>query len=363
MKKLLAVIFVLVIALFGFSACANDAPCENTNGGTLGGIVSDGGSGDKTDDDGKTDDDDKKGDDGDKKGDDGEETPPPPASTSSDILIAYFSCTDTTKGIATHVAAKTKGTLYEIVPEIPYTPDDLRYYTDCRADKEQADSTARPAISGSVENIEKYDVIYIGYPIWHGQAPKIIYTFLESYDFSGKTIVPFCTSASSGIGTSDRNLHPLAPSAKWLPGKRFAAGTSQSAVATWIDGLDIKTEEITNMYLTVNGNKLEVTLAQNSAVDALVEILKNGDITYTADDYGGFEKVGSLGHTLPASNSQITTEAGDVILYSGNQIVLFYGSNSWSYTRLGKINGYSASELSALLGAGQGSVHVTISLK
>ena len=120
--------------------------------------------------------------------------------------------------------------------------------------------------------------------------------------------------------------------------------------------------EITEMYLTINENKVKVTLAENSAVEALVEILKKGDIVYTADDYGGFEKVGALGHTLPTSNSQITTEAGDVILYSGNQIVIFYGSNSWSYTRLGKIEGYSVSELRNFLAAGQGSVQVTISL-
>ena len=117
------------------------------------------------------------------------------------------------------------------------------------------------------------------------------------------------------------------------------------------------------MHLTINGNKLEVTLAENSAVDALVEILKNGDIVYTADDYGGFEKVGALGRRLPTSNSQITTEAGDVVLYNGNQIVIFYGSNSWSYTRLGKIEGRSVEELSSFLCAGEGSVEVTISLK
>ncbi len=122
-------------------------------------------------------------------------------------------------------------------------------------------------------------------------------------------------------------------------------------------------KEITTMYIYINDNKLEVTLAKNSSTDALAEILKNGDIIYTADDYGGFEKVGDLGHTLPTENSRITTQAGDVILYSGNQIVLFYGSNTWSYTRLGKINGYSASELRALLGASNGSTRVRISLK
>ena len=122
-------------------------------------------------------------------------------------------------------------------------------------------------------------------------------------------------------------------------------------------------EEITEMYITINGNKLEVSLAENSSVDALIERLKDGDITYTADDYGNFEKVGSLGFSLPTNNSQITTEPGDVILYSRNQIVLFYGSNSWSYTRLGKISGYSTADLRTLLGAGKGSMQVTISLK
>lgn len=121
-------------------------------------------------------------------------------------------------------------------------------------------------------------------------------------------------------------------------------------------------KEIAKMYLTINGNKIEVTLADNSSVDALVEILKRGNINYTANDYGGFEKVGSLGRTLPANDSRITTQAGDVILYSGNQIVLFYGSNSWSYTRLGRINGYTVSQLKTLLDAGNGSVQVTISL-
>ncbi len=125
---------------------------------------------------------------------------------------------------------------------------------------------------------------------------------------------------------------------------------------------DSEKKEITEMFLTINEKKIEVSLAKNSSVDALIEILKQGNIVYTAKDYGGFEKVGELGYTLPTNNTQITTQAGDVILYSGNQIVLFYGSNSWSYTRLGRINGYSVSELSSLLCAGKGNIQVTISL-
>ena len=121
--------------------------------------------------------------------------------------------------------------------------------------------------------------------------------------------------------------------------------------------------EITAMYVYVNGNKLEVALASNSSVDALVALLKEGDITYTANDYGGFEKVGAIGHNLPQNNTQINTQAGDVILYQGNQICLYYGNNSWNFTRIGKINGYTASQIGTLLGAGNGSVQVTLSLK
>ena len=128
-------------------------------------------------------------------------------------------------------------------------------------------------------------------------------------------------------------------------------------------GSDENQKEITMMYLTINGNKLAVSLAQNSSVEALIELLKQSDIVYTADDYGGFEKVGNIGHTLPRNDTQITTVAGDVILYQGNQICLFVGSNSWSYTRIGKINYSSQSELESFLGAGNGRIEVRISLK
>lgn len=143
------------------------------------------------------------------------------ADTTNNILVAYFSATGTTRPLAEYAADILNVDIYEIVPEEPYTDEDLDYYSGGRADQEQDDSSARPAISGSVENMDSYDMVFIGYPIWHGQAPRIISTFLESYDFSGKTIVPFCTSHSSGIGSSDTNLHVLADGANWLAGSRF----------------------------------------------------------------------------------------------------------------------------------------------
>ncbi|MCI8505027.1 MAG: flavodoxin [Lachnospiraceae bacterium] len=153
-------------------------------------------------------------------------------------LVAYFSATGTTKLLAEYVAEILNADLYEIVPEIPYTEEDLAYYTNGRADQEQNDSSARPAISGGVENMERYDTIILGYPIWHGQAPRIISTFLESYDFSGKTIVPFCTSHSSGIGSSADNLHDLcSDSAEWKEGERFEAATSKEEIEKWLKSM------------------------------------------------------------------------------------------------------------------------------
>ena len=116
------------------------------------------------------------------------------------------------------------------------------------------------------------------------------------------------------------------------------------------------------IQITIDGKTLPVVLEKNEATKALVAALQEAPITYIASDYGGFEKVGPLGRSLPTNNSQITTQAGDVILYSGNQIVLFYGSNSWSYTRLGKIDLSSMDALKTFLKAGEGDINVTLSL-
>ncbi|MCI9306423.1 MAG: flavodoxin [Lachnospiraceae bacterium] len=156
-------------------------------------------------------------------------------------LVVYFSATGTTKPLAEYSAEILEADIYEIVAEEPYTEADLAYYTGGRADQEQDDPNARPAISGSVENMDSYDTVLIGYPIWHGQAPRIISTFLESYDFSGKTIVPFCTSHSSGTGSSATNLHVLCPdTVEWVEGRRFEAGTSRDTIEEWLSSIGIK---------------------------------------------------------------------------------------------------------------------------
>ena len=126
---------------------------------------------------------------------------------------------------------------------------------------------------------------------------------------------------------------------------------------------DVTAQTMTQrLYITIDGKTLPVVLVDNAATQTLVAALQEGDITYEAHDYGGFEKVGALGRSLPTSDMQTTTQAGDVILYSSNQIVLFYGSNSWSYTRLGRMEYSSQADLESFLKAGRGNVTVKLSL-
>lgn len=168
----------------------------------------------------------------------GDETETPQGN--NDILVAYFSATNTTKGVAEKLADGLNADLYQITPEDPYTDDDLDYNDNkSRSTIEMNDPDARPAIAGSVENMEQYKVIFIGYPIWWGNAPRIISTFLESYDFNGKTIIPFCTSASSGIGSSASGLAKLTGGADWLEGKRFSGSDSKDTIMKWADSIDI----------------------------------------------------------------------------------------------------------------------------
>ena len=180
--------------------------------------------------------------------DDTEETEPAPETDTelegTKVLVVYFSATNTTEGVAEHIANGLNADIYEIVPEDPYTDADLNYNdNNSRTTIEMNDPNARPAISGSVENMEQYDIIFVGYPIWWGEAPRIVCTFMESYDFSGKTIVPFCTSGGSGIGSSASNLERLTSGATWLDGRRLNGSDSQDTVMEWVNSLDLNLAE------------------------------------------------------------------------------------------------------------------------
>lgn len=151
-------------------------------------------------------------------------------------LVVCFSVTGNTETIAGYIKETLNADAYKITAKETYTPDDINYNNlNSRSSKEQNDSTARPELAQMNLDLSSYDTVYLGYPIWWGQAPKIIYTFLESYDFTGITIIPFCTSGGSNIGSSADNLHLSAPNAIWKTGKRFSGSTDKNEVAKWVN--------------------------------------------------------------------------------------------------------------------------------
>lgn len=156
-----------------------------------------------------------------------------------DTLVVYFSATGTTKGVAEKIAAVTDADMYEIVPAEPYSSADLDWNDDnSRTTTEMNDKDARPEIGSGDVSLEGYSRVYIGYPIWWGDAPRIMSTFVEKYDFEGKTVIPFCTSGGSGIGKSGDNLKEQAGSGNWLAGDKLDSGISEDELKTWIDGLE-----------------------------------------------------------------------------------------------------------------------------
>lgn len=255
------------------------------------------------------------------------------------ILIAYFSATNNTQSIANHIASVTGGTLYEIIPAIPYTSADLNYgNSDCRANREQNDPACRPEITGSVENMEDYDIVFIGYPIWWGQAPKIIYTFLESYDFEDKTIVTFCTSGSSGIGTSSINLHSSAPAATWKDGQRFSGSASKSTIESWIDGLNLNIQK-QEMKISVKNGNIEIVYQLNDS-KAAKDLYAQLPLTVAVQPFSNNEII-FYPETLDTSDAPLAEGgAGSLAYYAPwGDVVLFYGSfnQNSSLFELGKI--------------------------
>lgn len=155
----------------------------------------------------------------------------------SKVLVAYFSCSGNTKKLASKISEIVNGELYEIKPISPYTSDDLDWTnSESRSSTEMNDKSFRPQIVDDLENINNYDTVYLGFPIWWYQAPTIINTFLEKYDFAGKKIVPFATSGSSGMGDTNKYLVNSCPGANLIEGKRFG-NTSLEELKNWINNI------------------------------------------------------------------------------------------------------------------------------
>lgn len=162
------------------------------------------------------------------------------------VAVVYFSGTGNTREVADLLAKETDADIFEIIPKNMYTSDDLNYNDDnCRANQEMNDESARPVISNDLSVVSEYDVIYLGYPIWWGTAPRIIQTFIESYDISGATVYMFCTSGGSGIEKSISDLQQLYPDVNIVDGKRLNDATELD-IREWIESLN--RDNIVNSY-------------------------------------------------------------------------------------------------------------------
>ena len=154
----------------------------------------------------------------------------------SKVLVAYFSASGVTAKVAEKLAKSIEADLYGIAPAVPYTRADLNWMDKkSRSTVEMNDRSSRPAIGTQADNMEQYETVFVGFPIWWYREPSIIDTFMESYDFTGKTVVPFATSGGSGLGDSSANMQALAPGAKVMEGKRFQGRASEAELKTWAE--------------------------------------------------------------------------------------------------------------------------------
>ena len=256
--------------------------------------------------------------------------------TKSNTAVIYFSATGTTKSIAEKIAKESNSDIIEIIPKEKYTNSDLNYNSDCRANREQNDSKSRPEIKNNI-NTDKYDTIYLGYPIWWGTNPKIILTFLDTYDLGSKTIIPFCTSGSSGIEKSVKDLRDYKPDLNIKDGKRFVANTPNQYIEEFIEENNIK-EVVSSMKVIINDKEYTLNLESNLTAQKLVEL---APLEITMAELNGNEKYKYLNTAFPVKQTKPgKIEKGDVMLYENGCIVIFYKSfnTSLSYTKIGHID-------------------------
>ena len=294
-------------------------------------------------------------------------------SESGSCIVLYCSRTGNTERMAQTISTALGCDMIEVVPETPYEDDYNAMLDRAGAELAAIEQGDYPAVATSVENFDTYDIVLVGYPIWYGHMATPMQAFLHEHAdlLAGKRIALFASSGSSGIGTSERDAASLVPDAVFTESLLLTASSlnsMESLVPVWLDEMQISDNqtnadmENNKIRLTVEGGRtFTATLVDNTSAQALVEQLAKGDITVDMEDYAGMEKVGTLGISLPRNDRQTTTGPGDLILYQGHNFVIYYDTNSWNFTRLGKIDNVSQTELKAALG--EGDVRVTLSLE
>ena len=291
-------------------------------------------------------------------------------------LVVYYSYTNNCHEIVTSLTSQIEADVMRIEPADKTQKYEANNYAIgtalLNAIKAAPDDAASyPAIDPvSITDLSQYQNIIIVTPLWWSQMAAIMQTYLFNYSaqMAGKHVALIVSSHSSGISGVVADAERLVKNVIWMGNAMWINasnhGNRASLIQNWLPTLNFAEKQTTmeKMYITIDGQAQAVTLVDNQATKTLVEKLQQAPVTVTLNSSGGFEIWGALGFSLPTSNEQINAQPGDVILYNGSNICIFYGTNSWSYTRLGKIDGLSESELRTFLKAGEGNITVTLSL-
>ena len=292
---------------------------------------------------------------------------------SAKTLVVYYSYTGNCREIVTTLTSKMEADVLEIQP----AEKGLRYEANNYALGTQLlnaikanpnDAGSYPAIDPVTTSLSNYPIIVT--PLWWSQMAAIMQTYLfqSASQMEGKHVGMIVSSQSSSIGGVVSDAKRLLPDVTWMGDALWINASNHSNRASltenWLKTLNFAEDNTTmdKMYITIGEQTQSVTLADNDATRELVTALQNAPITVTLND-NNFEIWGSLGRSLTTKNEQMTAQPGDIVLYNGSNICIFYASNSWSYTRLGKIEGLSDDELRTFLKAGQNNISVTLSLE
>lgn len=234
------------------------------------------------------------------------------------------------------------------------------------------DASSYPVIDPVTVDLENYRNVIIVTPLWWSQMSAIMqsYLFRNREKMAGKTVALVVSSHSSGIDGVVTDAGRLLPDdviwagdALWI--NNTNRNNRQTILTEWLDKQNFSSKNNSDMpklYVTIGGATHSATMVSNSSTQALAAQLQKGDITYEARDYGNFEKVGGLGYSFPENNEYIVTEPGDLILYQGSALCIYYAQNSWDFTRIGKLDGMTQQQVKDFVKAGNGSVTVTLSL-
>ena len=290
-------------------------------------------------------------------------------------LIVYYSYTNKCHEIVTTLSSQIEADVVRIEPAekgLKYEANNYALGTQLlNAIKANPnDASSYPAIDPVSVSLSDYQNIIIVTPLWWSQMAAIMQTYLfqNRSQMAGKTVAMIVSSYSSSISGVVADAQRLLPNVTWAGDALWINNANHSnrssLIQNWLPAQSFKTSSdmAQKLYLIIGGVTKTATLVNNSSTEALVAQLQKGNITYEAHDYGNFEKVGPLGYTFPRNDEDITTQPGDLILYQGSNLCIYYDTNSWDFTRIGKLDNMTQAEIKTWVNAGGDNVSVTLSI-